>query len=316
MGRDYAGTVSPHEGAAVVTAAWRGVLVGMRPYQWPKNVMVFAALAFSAGDAWQIDDAGSWWPLLWRSVALFALWCLASSATYLINDVRDAEADRLHPRKRTRPVAAGIVSPALAIGTAVVLLAVALPLAFALDMVAGAVLAGYAATMLAYSAGLKSVAILDVLILSVGFVARAVSGATVIDVAISPWLYVCTSFGALFFASSKRWAEYRELGADAARHRASLAQYSGELLGQMVTITASTALLAYALYTIESDHVPGNGAMAITIPFVGFALLRYLLLLQGARRGDAPDRILFSDPQILLAVLGFVVTAITVLVTA
>jgi 4-hydroxybenzoate polyprenyltransferase len=289
------------------------LLVAMRPYQWPKNGMVFAALAFSAGEAWQATDASTWWPLLWRSCALFLLWCMAASATYLVNDIRDAAADRLHPRKRTRPIAAGDLRPRTAALASGVLFAVALPAASALDLAAGAILAGYAALMLAYSAGLRRVPILDLLVLCSGFVARAVSGATAIDVAISPWLYVCTTFGALFFATSKRWAEFRELGPAAAAHRPSLAHYTLELLGQMVTITAATALLSYGLYTIESDHVPANGSMALTIPFVGFALFRYLLLLHGARRGDAPDRILFTDPQIQVAIAGFAVTAVAVL---
>ena len=142
---------------------------------------------------------------------------------------------------------------------------------------------------------------------------RAVAGAVVIDVAISPWLYVCTSFGAFFLACSKRWAEHRQLGPEAAAHRPSLAHYTGEILSQLVVISAATALLGYALYTIESDNVPRNGAMALTIPFVAFALFRYLLLLNGERRTDAPDQIIFTDPQILVSVAGFLVTAMTVM---
>ncbi len=311
MGSDNAGTLNDAGFAA--KPALRALGMALRPYQWPKNAIVFAALAFSAGDAWRPAEASSWWPLLWRSGALFALWCLTASATYLINDIRDAEADRLHPRKRFRPIASGALAPRTAAMASAALFLVAIPSAFALDAKSGAMLAGYAAVMTAYSGGLKHVPILDLLILCTGFVARAASGATAIDVAISPWLYVCTGFGALFFATSKRWAESRELGPEAMAHRPSLAHYSTELLGQMVTMTAATALLSYALYTIESTRVPANGAMALTIPFVGFALFRYLLLLNGSRRGDAPDRILFTDPQIQAAVAGFVVTAVVVL---
>ncbi len=285
----------------------------MRPYQWPKNGLIFAAFIFSAGDAWKPSDPGSWWPLLWRSGALFALWSLVSSAMYLLNDIEDRELDRIHPRKRHRAIARGALTPRAATTTAVCLGAVALPLAFVLDTRAGAVLAGYTVIMLAYSGGLKRVPILDVLILSAGVVARAVGGALAIDVSISPWLYVCSSFAAFFFASSKRWAEHRQLGPEAAQHRPALAQYGSEILGQLLTISAASALLSYALYTIESRHVPRNGSMALTLPWVAFALFRYLLLLDGPRRGDAPDRILFTDPQILVAVAGFVATAVTVL---
>jgi 4-hydroxybenzoate polyprenyltransferase len=194
------------------------------------------------------------------------------------------------------------------------LLAAGIGGAISLDTGAGTVLAGYAVVMVAYSWQLKAVAILDVLILSAGVVARAVSGALVIDVAVSPWLYICTSFGALFVAVSKRWAEARDLGPAAASHRPSLALYTMDLLNHLLVVAAAGALLSYSIYSIESDHVPTNGAMAATIPFVAFAMFRYLLLLGGPRRGDAPDRILFTDPQILVAVAGFAVVAVWVLV--
>jgi decaprenyl-phosphate phosphoribosyltransferase len=290
------------------------LLVAMRPYQWPKNLIVFAALIFSAGAAWEPGDFDSWWPLLWRTAVLFGLWSLVSSATYLLNDVRDRYTDALHPRKSRRPIASGAVSVRTALVTAAVLTAVALPLAFAIDVVAGAVLAGYAAIMAAYSFGLKNMPILDILILCTGVVGRAVGGAAAIDVDISPWLYVCSSFGAFFFAVSKRWSEFRQLGEDAARHRPALQNYNGELLNQMLIISAAGSVLSYALYTIESNRVPTDGSMALTLPFAAFAMLRYLLLLGGPRKADAPDRILFTDPQILIAAVGFTITAIAVLV--
>lgn len=297
------------------TNAALSLLVAMRPYQWPKNGIVFAALVFSAGDAWRVGDASSWWPLLWRTSVLFALWCIVSSSIYLLNDILDRDLDRLHPRKRRRPIAAGQLSPGLAAAAAVALAAVAIPLAFWLDTAGGAVLAGYAIVMIAYSGGLKSVPVLDIIILCTGVVARAVGGAAVIDVQISPWLYVCSGFAALFFAVSKRWAEYRQLGPDAALHRPALAGYPGELLSQLLTISAATALVSYALYTIESRNVPEDGRMAVTIPFVGFALFRYLYLLNGPRSTDAPDQIMFTDPQIILAVTAFVAVAAGVLLS-
>lgn len=286
----------------------------LRPYQWPKNAIVFAALAFGAGDTWTLDDRGNWGTLLGHTAALFALWCMVASATYLVNDIRDIEVDRLHPRKSHRPIASGAVRTGTAWTAAIILILVAIPLAFLLDAAAGAILAGYFAVMLAYSFGLRQVAILDVLILCSGVIGRAVSGAVAIDVHISPWLYVCSGFGAFFFAASKRWAEYRQLGPDAARHRPALASYNGDILSQMVVISAAAALLSYALYTIESVNVPANGSMAMTIPFVAFGLFRYLLLLNGERRTDAPDQIIFTDIQILLAVAGFLGVAMTVLI--
>lgn len=307
------GTVAGEGAGAERGIAW-ALIIAMRPYQWPKNLLVFAALAFSAGDAWTPRDPDSYLPLLGRSLALFACWCLAASGTYLVNDVRDRELDRLHPRKRLRPVASGALPVRAALAGAVATWVVALPAATVIDPLAGAILAGYVAVMTAYSAGLKAVPVLDVLILGGGVIGRAVSGAAAIEVAISPWLYVCASGAAFFFASSKRWAEFRQLGEEAAAHRPSLASYTGDLLQQMVTIGAATALISYALYTIESPHVPENGAMAITLPFVVFAMFRYMLLLTGKREKDAPDQILFTDPGIIFAMAGWLLTAMAVLI--
>lgn len=298
----------------VMRSSLPAVFRALRPYQWPKNLIVFAALIFSTGAAWQPSEPATWWPLMWRSGAVFVLWCLASSATYLWNDVRDRENDRQHPRKALRPIAAGEVSPATAIALAIILLAIALPLAFAIGPVAGSMLTGYVVVMGLYSLGLKEVAILDIVILCAGVVARAVAGAAAIDVTISPWLYICSSLGAFFFSSAKRWAEYRQLGGAAAAHRRSLAHYDAELLGQMVTISAAGTLISYVIYTIESSHVPGNGSMALTVPFVAFGLLRFLLLIRGPRQADAPDRILFTDIPILLSMVGFVAVAMAVLI--
>ena len=290
--------------------AW---LVALRPQQWPKNGLVGAAFVFSAGSAWDGDDAGSWWPLLWRTAALFVAWGAVSSATYLVNDVLDRERDREHPRKRRRPVASGALGIRPALIMAAMLAAGGIAGATALEWRSGAVTGGYFAGMLAYSLALKQVPIVDVLFLTAGVVGRAASGALTIDVDISPWLYVCSGFGAFFLATSKRWAEFRELGEDAAAHRPSLAGYSDILLNQMLMISAATALLSYGVYSVESANVPTNGAMALTIPFVAVGMFRYLLLLDGQRRGDAPDQILFTDPGIVACVAGFVVTAAAVL---
>ncbi|WBL36466.1 hypothetical protein O0235_02545 [Tepidiforma flava] len=145
-------------------------------------------------------------------------------------------------------------------------------------------------------------------------VGRAVSGAAAIEVDISPWLYVCSSFAAFFVATTKRWAEFRQLGPEAAKHRPSLAAYNAEVLELMLGVSAAGALLSYSLYTIESARVPADGSMALTIPFVAFGLFRFLLLMSGPRQAEAPDRVLFTDPQVLLAVAGFTATALAVLV--
>jgi 4-hydroxybenzoate polyprenyltransferase len=289
------------------------LLRAMRPRQWPKNALVFAAFIFSAGEAWRPGEVDSWWPLLWRAALYFVAWCLVASGEYLFNDIRDREADRLHPRKRLRPVASGVLAPGTARLAAAILLAAGLGLAFAVDVGAAIVLAGYAAMMVAYSTGLKRVAVLDVLILTLGFVARAAGGGLAIDVEISPWLYVCTGAAAFFFASSKRWAEYRQLGDAAAHHRPSLQHYTREALDQMVVVSGAAAVLSYAVYTVEAPHVPANGAMALTLPFVVFAVFRYVLLVTGPREGDTPDEILLTDRQLLIAIAGWLAVAVAVL---
>ena len=293
--------------------AW---FVALRPQQWPKNALVGAAFVFSAGSTWEADDAGSWWPLLWRTAALFAAWAAVSSATYLVNDVMDRERDQEHPRKRRRPIPSGRLTVRTALSMAVLLAAAGVASALLLEWRSGLVVAGYFVVMLTYSLALKQVPLLDVLVLSSGVVGRAASGALNIDVDISPWLYVCSGFAAFFLATSKRWAEYRELGENAASHRPSLAGYSDILLNQMLMISAATALLSYGVYSVESVNVPTNGAMALTIPFVAVGMFRYLLLLDGKRRGDAPDQILFTDPGIVACVAGFVVTAAAVLLAS
>ncbi len=288
-------------------------IVALRPRQWPKNGIVAAAFIFTAGTEWHADDVDSWWPLLWRTLMLMAAWCAVSSATYLVNDTADRDRDREHPRKRQRPIAAGALGIRTAIAMAIVLACGGIAVAFALDLGSGLVAGGYFVAMCAYSLGLKQVPVLDVLFLSAGVVARAVSGGLAIGVEISPWLYVCSGFGAFFLATTKRWAEARELGDLAPSHRPALAHYPREVLSQMLTVSASAALLSYGVYTVESANVPENGAMALTIPFVVAAMFRYLLLLQGQRATDAPDQILFTDPGIVACVAGFVITATLVL---
>lgn len=311
MGSDRAGALSG--GVARPGAQLRALVTAVRPFQWPKNLIVFAALLFSVGDVWTPRDPESWQPLAGRVALLFVAWCLAASGVYLVNDLRDAPFDRFHPRKRSRPLASGELNPGLAVAAAVLLVSAGIAAGFAASPEAGAMLTGYTGGMLAYTFALKAMPVVDVLILSAGVVLRAAAGAVVIDVAISPWLYVCSAAAAWFLAVSKRWAEARSLGDDAGNHRPALAKYPPVVLDQMLTVSAGAALVSYALYSIESANVPSNGAMALTVPFVAFAIFRYLYLLAGPRAGDAPDRILFTDPAIVASVLGFVVTAVSVL---
>jgi 4-hydroxybenzoate polyprenyltransferase len=296
------------------TAYLRSLLISMRPRQWTKNLIVYMAFIFSVGGAWHARDPDTWLPLLGKATLAFALFCLVSSADYLVNDVRDRETDRLHPTKRRRPIAAGALSPRTAVGWAAVLSMVGLGGMFALDLRAGGVVAGYIALMLAYSFYLKHTVLLDIMTIAAGFVLRAMSGALVIEVPISPWLYVVTALGALFLAINKRRAELLLLEENANRHRATLEEYTPDLLNQLAaTVTAST-LIAYGLYTFTADNLPNNHSMMLTIPFVLYGIFRYLFLVHAKNQGGSPEDVLLKDWPLLLDILLWVVASLTVLV--
>ncbi len=290
------------------------VVRSLRPRQWTKNLIVFMALLFSINQEWQVDDASSWGPLLLESTVMFALFCLMSSADYLINDVVDRESDRLHPHKRSRPIAAGLLSPQGAVGWATALAAVSLAGAFALDWRAGAVLGGYAVLMLSYTFYLKHIVLLDMMAIGAGFVLRAMAGALAIDVPISEWLYVVTALGALFLVIQKRRAELTLLDEGAANHRPILDEYSHGLLDQMASLVTSSTLIAYGLYTFTADNLPDNNSMMLTIPFVLYGLLRYLYLVHQKEEGGSPEEILLRDWPLIIDILLWLATAAAVLV--
>lgn len=290
------------------------LLISMRPRQWTKNLILFMAFIFSVGGSWHVREVDTWLPLLGKTSLAFVLFCLVSSADYLVNDVRDRESDRLHPTKRRRPIAAGALSPRAAVGWAGVLSMTGLAGMFALDLRAGGVVAGYIALMLAYSFYLKHTVLLDIMTISAGFVLRAMSGALVIEVPISPWLYVVTALGALFLAINKRRAELLLLEDQANRHRSTLEEYTPDLLNQLAaTVTAST-LIAYGLYTFTADNLPDNHSMMLTIPFVLYGIFRYLFLVHAKNQGGSPEEVLLKDWPLLLDILLWVVASLTVLV--
>ena len=297
-----------------LAAHLRSLVISMRPRQWTKNLIVYMALIFSVGSAWHIREVDTWLPLLGKTSLAFALFCLVSSADYLVNDVRDRETDRLHPTKRRRPVAAGAFPPRAALGWASVLSLSGLGGMFALDLRAGGVVAGYIALMLAYSFYLKHTVLLDIMTIAAGFVMRAMSGALVIEVPISPWLYVVTALGALFLAINKRRAELLLLDEQANQHRATLEEYTPDLLNQLAaTVTAST-LIAYGLYTFTADNLPENHSMMLTIPFVLYGIFRYLFLVHTKNQGGSPEEVLLKDWPLLLDILLWVAASLAILV--
>ena len=296
----------------------RYVFRSMRPRQWTKNLIVYMALLFSINEDWQVSDPSSWASLVGWSTVAFALFCMISSAEYLVNDVVDRESDRLHPEKRKRPIAAGLVSPRAAITWAIVLGGLAIGGGFALtaplDWHVGAALSGYVVLMLAYSFVLKHVVLMDMMAIGAGFVLRAMTGALAIDVPISPWLYVVTALGALFLVIHKRRAEITLLEAGASNHRPILEEYSKDLLDQMASLVTASTLIAYGLYTFTAENLPSNNSMMLTIPFVLYGLLRYLYLVHQQRAGGSPEDVLLSDWPLIADILLWLATAATVLV--
>jgi len=286
-------------------AMLKAILKTMRPRQWTKNVFVLAALVFDR-QLFTLDS-------VLRSVGGMLLFCLLSSSVYIINDIRDVEADRQHPTKRNRPIASGKLPVPVAIGTVVVLLAVTFPLAFLLSRQFFIIAALYFVINLAYSLGLKNVLLVDVLIIAAGFVLRVAAGVSLIEVErFSPWLYVVTTLGALYIGFGKRRAEVMLLEQNANQHRKVLDGYTLPFLDQMITIVSSTTVIAYSLYTFSAPNLPSNHAMMLTIPFVLYGIFRYLWLLQVKKEGGAPEEILLSDRPIQVVVLLWVISVLII----
>jgi 4-hydroxybenzoate polyprenyltransferase len=277
----------------------------MRPLQWSKNSLVFAALLF--------DKRVFQWDALWHTLAAAMVFSAVSSAIYLVNDVRDLHQDRLHPKKRNRPIAAGEVSQGQAMRVAVALLTVGLITAVAVRPEFAIVIVTYIALMLAYSYGLKRMVILDVFAIAAGFVLRAVGGAVAISVPASPWLYVCTALGALFIGFGKRRNEIVTLEAAAGHHRANLEEYSLPMLDQIIAIVSAAMLIAYSLYTFDAANVPDSHAMMLTIPFVAYGLFRYLYLIYRRGEGGSPEVLLIKDPGLISCIAGWVATSLIIL---
>jgi 4-hydroxybenzoate polyprenyltransferase len=280
----------------------RAALVALRPRQWSKNLLVFAGIVFAA----KLGD-----PIRWLEACVcFVAYCAISSAAYLANDVRDRHDDRLHPVKRSRPIARGELSPrsALTIASA---LAVAAPLLLApLGYPSVLLVLAFAALQAGYTLRLKHVVLLDVLAISALFVVRAAAGAEAVDVRISPWLLLCTALLALFLALAKRRGELVLVGAGRTPGRPVLDGYSLELVDHLIGIVASGTVIAYAIYTVTAGH---SRALLATVPFVVFGVFRYLLLMHRYDVGEEPEQVLLSDVPILLAVAGWIATAVAVL---
>lgn len=283
------------------------LLEAMRPRQWSKNVFVLAGIVFAGRLFDRAAEA--------RVLACFALFCAASSAVYLANDVADRASDAHHPSKRLRPVASGRLPVPAAWAASAALAAVALGGALLLSPGTLAVIAGYLGSSFAYSAGLKRVFLLDVMIVAAGFVLRAVAGAACIEVEISPWLLVCSFLLALFLALGKRRAELVLLGQGAPAHRPALGHYDVALVDSWLTALSAAAIVSYALYTQSPRTVEhfGTTNLLYTVPFVIYALFRYQHHIVREDAGGDPGSLLVQDRALWAALLGWAITAAAVI---
>jgi 4-hydroxybenzoate polyprenyltransferase len=284
----------------------KAIIKTMRPKQWTKNVVVYAALIF---DGKFLEPT-----LFLRTTAMFILFCLVSSAVYLLNDLVDMEKDRAHPLKRNRPLASGALKPSYAIIALAVLLGVSLPAAYLLDVTAALILTGYFLLNVAYSFWLKNMVILDVFTIAAGFVLRVAAGAAVVHVErFSPWLYVCITLIALIIALGKRRAELAGLEEDASNHRAILDEYNMNFLDHLISLTTGATIVTYSLYTFSAHNLPENHLMMLTIPIVIYFLFRYLYLIHVKQLGGAPDELIFKDKPLFFSGVFWAVAVVLIL---
>jgi decaprenyl-phosphate phosphoribosyltransferase len=291
-----------HDHAAAPMSTVSAIVRSARPLQWTKNLLVFAA----PGAAGVLDD----WPELGAALLAFVAFCLASSGIYLWNDALDVHADRRHPTKRFRPVAAG----QLGVGTAKAAGTVLLVAACAVAAGTGrwqtvAVVVTYIVATIAYSAWLKHVAVVDLVLVASGFVLRAAAGAVAVDVPMSKWFVLCTVFGSLFIVAGKRYAELREIGAGAGDVRPTLETYTPTYLRGVLTMSCGAAIISYCLWALETKELAGTDLPFYELSIVPMltAMLRYLLLIEQGH-GGAPEEVFANDRVLQLLGVLWVVT--------
>lgn len=305
------------------------IVKSMRPRQWSKNAMLFLPLLFTIQQYWR-PFTRTMWGFLALTLAGFIVYCLLSGVVYIINDLVDVDKDRTHPTKRFRPIASGKLDRGTAMIAVAIILAVVLIASILLDLVSASfpfpsgapvlpfqfpftlVAIVYFVLQVAYSFYLKQVVILDVFGIAAGFLLRVVAGAVVIQVPISPWLYVVMMLGALFIGFGKRRNELVLLEDAAANHRSNLREYTPEFLDEMIAVTTAGTVLAYSLYTFTADNLPKNHAMMATIPFVLYGVFRYLYLVHIKNEGGSPEELLLRDRPLAgtIALWGLAVVVI------
>lgn len=284
------------------------ILRAMRPRQWSKNVFVLAPLVFAR----LFHDPKA----VATAAAAFTAFSLMASGVYLVNDAMDAEEDRKHPQKKHRPIAAGELSVKLALALAALLFAASIALSWWIGPKFLATLAAYLVMNLAYSSGLKRVVILDVMLIAAGFVIRVIAGAVALAVPMSDWLFICTTMVSLFLGFGKRRQELIHGGEDASKHRKALSNYNVHFLDQMISVTTTSTVLTYALYTLspevkEKFHTDN---LKFTVPFVLFGIFRYLYLIHVRHVPGDPTSTLMADVPSILNLLAYGVLVVLILI--
>jgi len=278
------------------------LLRAMRPAQWTKNLLVFAALLFHI----PADNLA----MVGQAVIAFILFCAVSGCIYIFNDCVDLDSDRTNSEKQDRPLAAGLLSPRTALVFAGVLLLVVIGVALALGLLFAATIVTYVILNVAYSLRIKQIPIADLFAIAAGFVLRAIAGGVAIQVPFTSWFLLCAMLLSLFLATSKRRYEVLVAQTEGVYHRTVLREYSPELLNQLNGVTAALVIMSYSMFSFTSRH---TSALMLTIPFVIYGVFRYLLLIHVAGKGGRPEHVLIQDRQILFTVFAFATLVVIVL---
>ena len=292
------------------------LLITCRPKQWIKNFIIFLPLLFSFNEYWFFENENQAFNLLLKATVSFVIFTLASSSVYLINDVIDAQEDRSHPIKKKRPVAAGALSIRFAIFSSVFIASISLFMSWILVRDLTPILAIYLGLMLCYTFLLRRFIILDVFCIALGFMLRVIAGGVVIGVPISPWLFVCMGFGALFIGFSKRKGEL--LGVSSmpygeSKLRGTLEKYDLGFIDSLLSMTLAATLISYCLYTFWAENLPENNAMMLTIPFVAYGLFRYLYLSKFPGAAERPEETIIRDPHMITSVILWLLAVVGIL---
>ena len=292
------------------------LLITSRPKQWIKNFVIFLPLLFSFNEYWFFENENQAFNLLLKATVSFVIFTLASSSVYLINDVIDAQEDRSHPIKKKRPVAAGALSIRFAISSSVFIASIGLFMSWILVRDLTPILAIYLGLMLCYTFLLRRFIILDVFCIALGFMLRVIAGGVVIGVPISPWLFVCMGFGALFIGFSKRKGEL--LGVSSmpygeSKLRGTLEKYDLGFIDSLLSMTLAATLISYCLYTFWAENLPENNAMMLTIPLVAYGLFRYLYLSKFPGAAERPEETIIRDPHMITSVILWLLAVVGIL---